>query len=317
MARFLIRRALQGLLTLFIASVIIFGLLRLIPGDPAVILSGGDATPAGIEAARKTFGLDRSIFVQYWSWLTGVMGGDLGTSFSSRGPVADLISPTLVPTVFMVVGGTVIAILIALALGIGAAVPRRRSIDATITAVAALLYGAPVFWLALLFILFFAVELQLVPVGGFVNPFDDFALGMSSLALPWLVLGLAMGAALSRFVRASFLEALESDHVRLARAKGSSTLHVIRKHVFRNAMVPVVTVFGVAFATLLGGAVVLETVFTWPGMGSLMINSVNGRDYPTVQAVLLIYVATFVVINFLTDISYSLIDPRIRLSEGK
>src|SRR5205823_4434526 len=140
-------------------------------------------------------------------------------------------------------------------------------------------------------------------------------LGLSSLVLPWIVLGLAMGATLSRFVRAAFLEELESDHVRLARAKGASSFRVIAKHVFRNAMVPVVTVFGVAFATLLGGAVVLETVFTWPGLGALMINSVNSRDYPTVEVLLLIYVVTFVVINFLTDVSYSLIDPRIRLSE--
>lgn len=315
MARFLLRRALQSLLTLVIASIAVFGLLRLIPGDPAVILSGGDASAEGIAATRSRLGLDLPLPVQYWLWISGIFRGDLGTSFSAQAPVSSLIEPTIAATLWLVFGGVVLAIVVALLLGAGAAVTPRRGLDAFLTGFASLLYGAPVFWLALIFILLFGVQLKWFPVGGFVNPLDDVGVGLSSLVLPWLVLGLAMGASLSKFVRAAFLESLESDHVRLARAKGGSTPHVVAKHVFRNAMVPVVTVFGVAFATLLGGAVVLEAVFTWPGMGSLMINSVNNRDYPTVQAVLLIYVATFVIINFLTDVSYSLIDPRIRLSE--
>ncbi|MEC3853140.1 ABC transporter permease [Paenarthrobacter ureafaciens] len=316
MARFLLRRALQSLLTLMVASVAVFALMRLIPGDPAVILSGGDASDEGIAATRTKFGLDQPLPVQYWLWVAGIIRGDLGTSFSAQAPVSSLIEPTIPATLWLVSGGVLLAVVVALLLGAGAAVSPRRGVDAFLTGLASLLYGAPVFWLALIFILFFGVQLKWLPVGGFVNPADDPALGLSSLILPWLVLGLAMGASLSKFVRAAFLETLESDHVRLARAKGGSTLQVISKHVFRNAMVPVVTVFGVSFATLLGGAVVLEAVFTWPGLGSLMINSVNNRDYPTVQAVLLIYVGTFVMTNFLTDVSYSLIDPRIRLSGG-
>src|SRR5262249_8177058 len=148
---------------------------------------------------------------------------------------------------------------------------------------------------------------------GFVNPFDDALAGVQSLLLPWIVLGVAMGASLSRFVRSSFIEVLESDYIRLAHAKGASPLRVLRRHVFRNALVPVITVFGVQIATLLGGAVIIETVFSWPGLGSLMMNAVNGRDYPTIQVVLLLYVFTFIVINFLTDVSYTLIDPRIRI----
>lgn len=316
MAKFLLRRGLQSLLTLALATVAIFALLRLIPGDPAIILSGGDATPAGIEATRIRFGLDQPIPVQYWLWVAGIFRGDLGMSFSAQAPVSSLIAPTIPATMWLVIGGVILAAIVAFMLGAGAAVTRHRGLDALLTALASLLYGAPVFWLALLFILFFGVQLKWLPVGGFANPTENFGLGLSSLIMPWLVLGLAMGGSLSRFVRAAFLEALESDHVRLARAKGAPVARVVRKHVFRNAMVPIVTVFGVAFATLLGGAVVIEAVFTWPGLGSLMVNSVNNRDYPTVQAVLLIYVTTFVVINFLTDVSYSLIDPRIRLSEG-
>lgn len=316
MARFLLRRGMQSLLTLVVASIVVFGLLRLIPGDPAVVLSGGDATPANIAATRAQFGLDQPLPVQYWLWISGIFRGDLGKSFSAQAPVTSLIAPAIPATIWLVAGGVVLAVVIALALGGGAAITRSRTLDAFLTALASVLYGAPVFWLALLFILFFGVQMKWLPVGGFVNPADNPGLGFSSLIMPWVVLGLAMGGSLSRFVRTAFLEALESDHVRLARAKGAAVARVIRKHVFRNAMVPVVTVFGVAFATLLGGAVILEAVFTWPGMGSLMVNSVNNRDYPTVQSLLLIYVTTFVVINFLTDVSYSLIDPRIRLSEG-
>jgi peptide/nickel transport system permease protein len=173
-----------------------------------------------------------------------------------------------------------------------------------------------VFWTGLLAILLFAVALKWVPVGGFVNPLQDPATGFRSLLLPWPVLGIAMGASLSRFVRGSFIEVLESDYIRLAQAKGASPFRVLRKHVFRNAPVPVVTVLGVQIATLLGGAVIIETVFSWPGLGSLMMNAVNGRDYPTIQIVLLLYVITFIVINFLTDVGYTIIDPRMRL-EGE
>jgi peptide/nickel transport system permease protein len=320
MSRFLARRAAQALITIIASTVVIFGLLRLIPGDPATLLAGQDASPQVVTAIRQQLGLDRPIVVQYWSWLTGVLHGNLGVSFAggssgtAQGSVASVIAPAILPTAFMILGGVVLAVIVGLGLGIGAAVSRRPGVDAGVTALASVLYGAPVFWIGLLAILLFSVKLGWVPAGGFVNPFDDLGPGLRSLALPWAVLGLAMGASLSRFVRAASIEALASDHVRLATAKGASTMRIISRHVFRNAMIPVVTVFGVTFAALLGGTVVLESLFAWPGMGSLLVNSVSSRDYPTVQALLLLYVLTFVVINFLTDVSYSLIDPRIRLS---
>ena len=163
-------------------------------------------------------------------------------------------------------------------------------------------------------ILLFAVYLRWLPVGGYVNPFTNPVNGLKAMAMPCIVLGIAMAGTQARFIRAAYKEVLESDYIRLAEAKGASRRRIVWKHATRNAMVPIVTVFGVAIANLLGGAVVIETVFTWPGLGLLMINSVNVNDYPTVQVILLLYVAIFVVVNFLTDVSYSLIDPRIRLT---
>ena len=316
MALLIGKRALQGLAAVVVASMILFGLLRLIPGDPAVIFAGSDANPVTLAAIRADYGLDRSIPEQYALWVRQIASGNLGRSFATRAPVVDYIKPTVVPTLFLLVGGVSVALVVAFALGVPAAVAKRREVDAMVTGFASLLYGAPVFWTGLLAILFFAVALKWVPVGGFVNPLQDPGNGLRSLILPWLVLGIAMGASLSRFVRGSFIEVLESDYIRLAQAKGASPLRVLRKHVFRNALVPVITVLGVQIATLLGGAVIIETVFSWPGLGSLMMNAVNGRDYPTIQIVLMMYVLTFIVINFLTDVSYTLIDPRIR-SEGE
>jgi peptide/nickel transport system permease protein len=312
--RVLISRSAQALIALFLSSVAIFALLRLIPGDPAVVIAGPEASPEVIEQIRVERGFDQPVFVQYFIWLGHIFTGDFGESYTARQPVASLIAPTLVPTLLLLLGGVVLAIIVAFALGAGASVPQNRTLDAALMSVAAFLYGAPVFWLGLLFILLFAVTLGWFPAGGYVDPSVDLGESIRSLILPWLVLGLAMGAALSRFVRSSYLDVLESDYIRLAKSKGSSTGRVVIKHATRNALVPVITVFGVAFAGLLGGAVVIEQVFTWPGLGTLMLNSVNSRDYPTVQVIMLIYVVVFIVVNFLTDLSYSLIDPRIRVS---
>ena len=308
------RRALQSLLAIVVASMILFVLLRLIPGDPAITFAGPDASPEALAAIRTQYGLDKSIPEQYVIWADQIMRGNLGTSFATRASVLDYIKPTIVPTLFLLVGGVAVALVVGFVLGVGAAVPQRREVDAFLTGFASLLYGAPVFWTGLLAILLFAVALRWVPVGGFVSPLQDPGAGFKSLILPWLVLGTAMGGSLARFVRTSFLEVLESDYIRLARAKGASEARVLRRHALRNALVPVITVLGVQIATLLGGAVIIETIFSWPGLGSLMMNAVNGRDYPTIQVVLLFYVVAFIVINFLTDVSYTIIDPRIRLS---
>lgn len=314
MLRVILSRTAQSLVALVLSSIAIFALLRLIPGDPAVTIAGPEASPEVIAQIREERGFNQPIFVQYFIWLGHVLTGDFGDSYTARQPVADLIAPTLMPSMLLLLGGVVLAIIVAFAIGAGASVTQNRSLDAVLMSVAAFLYGAPVFWIGLLMILLFSVGLGWLPTGGYVDPSVDLAESLRSLILPWIVLGLAMGAGLSRFVRSSFLDVFESDYIRVARSKGASPARIVTVHATRNALVPVITVFGIAFAGLLGGAVVIEQVFTWPGLGTLMLNSVNARDYPTVQAIMLIYVVVFIVVNFLTDLSYSLIDPRIRVS---
>lgn len=317
MLKVILSRTLQSLVALVLSSIAIFALLRLIPGDPATVIAGPEATPEVIEQIREERGFNEPLVLQYFLWLGRTLSGDLGDSFTARQPVGDLIAPTLLPSFLLLIGGVVLAIIVAFAIGAAASVSQNRSVDALLMSVAAFLYGAPVFWIGLLMILLFSVNLGWLPTGGYVDPSVDLGEALRSLALPWIVLGLAMGAGLSRFVRSSFLDVFQSDYIRVARSKGASPARIVVGHATRNALVPVITVFGIAFAGLLGGAVVIEQVFTWPGLGTLMLNSVNARDYPTVQAIMLIYVAVFIIVNFLTDLSYSLIDPRIRVSGGK
>lgn len=317
MTGFLLQRAAQGLLTIVAASLVIFCVIRLVPGDPAVMFAGSDATAETIAAIREQMGLNKPFLVQYAMWVGDILRGDFGQSYVARVPVTDLIAARIMPTVVLLVGSVLVMTVIGFAMGAAAAITRSRGVDAALTSLASFLSGAPVFWIGLLMILLFAVYLRWLPVGGYANPFTDPLGGLKTMAMPCLVLGFAMAGTQARFIRASCKEVLNADYIRTAAAKGASRGRVIRKHVTRNALVPIVTVFGVAIANLLGGAVVIETVFTWPGLGLLMINSVNQNDYPTVQAILLLYVLIFVLVNFLTDVSYSLIDPRIRLTGAK
>ena len=223
MLRILLTRGGQSLIAVVLASMAIFALIRFIPGDPAVTIAGTDANPEVLAEIRAEHGLDRPIPVQYGMWVRDVLTGDLGDSYTARRPVTELIGPTILPTILLLAGGVLIAVVIALLLGAGASVPQKRGLDALLMGVAALLYGAPVFWIGLVFILVFAVSLKWLPASGYVAPGDDLGEAIKSLVLPWLVLGLAMGASLSRFVRSSFNDVLESDFIRLARAKGMST----------------------------------------------------------------------------------------------
>jgi ABC-type dipeptide/oligopeptide/nickel transport system permease component len=313
---YLFKRGFQSLSTVVAASLIIFFVIRLVPGDPAMMFAGGDATPETIAAIREELGLNLPAWQQYLHWIGNMFSGDFGVSYFARVPVLTLIGQRLLPTFLLLAGAVTIMTLGGFAMGVIAAVTRNRSLDAVLTATAAFLSGAPVFWTGLLAILFFSVYNRWLPVGGYINPFQNPVQGLQTMVLPCAVLGIAMAGTLARFIRTSYKEALNSDYIRLAYAKGATRRRVIWHHATRNALVPVVTVFGIAIATLLGGSVVIETVFSWPGLGLLMIGSINVNDYPTVQTILLFYVVVFVVINFLVDVSYSLIDPRIRLSGG-
>jgi peptide/nickel transport system permease protein len=314
MRAFLLRRAVQGIVTLVAASFIIFMAIRLIPGDPALMYAGNDATPETLAAIRERFGLNEPIWTQYLIWAGNALRGDFGTSYVARVPVINLIGLRIMPTLLLLVGSVLVMSIVGFAIGAWAAVTRNRTLDAVLTGFASLLSGAPVFWIGLLAILLFAIYLRWLPVGGYVNPFIDPIGGLKSMLMPCVVLGIAMAGSQARFIRTAFKEVLSSDYIRLAEAKGASRARVVWRHATRNAMVPIVTIYGLAIANLLGGAVVIETVFTWPGLGLLMISSVNVNDFPTVQVILLLYVFIFVIVNFLTDVSYSIIDPRIRLT---
>jgi peptide/nickel transport system permease protein len=314
MSAFLLRRAAQGLITIVAASFIIFMAIRLIPGDPALMYAGSDATPETLAAIRERFGLNEPIWTQYLIWVGNALQGDFGTSYVARVPVLNLIGQRLMPTLILLLGSVLVMSLVGFAIGAWAAVTRSRALDAVLTGLASLLSGAPVFWIGLLAILLFAIYLRWFPVGGYINPFADPIGGLKAMAMPCVVLGIAMAGSQARFIRTAYKEVLGSDYIRLAEAKGASRSRVVWRHATRNALVPIVTIYGLAIANLLGGAVVIETVFTWPGLGLLMVNSVGVNDFPTVQVILLLYVLIFVVVNFLTDVSYSIIDPRIRLS---
>nr|WP_314257356.1 ABC transporter permease [uncultured Devosia sp.] len=314
MTAFLLRRAAQGIITLVAASFIIFMAIRLIPGDPALMYAGSDATPETLAAIRERFGLNEPIWTQYLIWAGNALRGDFGTSYVARVPVLNLIGLRVMPTLLLLLGSLLVMSVLGFAIGAWAAVTRNRTLDAVLTGFAALLSGAPVFWIGLMAILLFAIQLRWLPVGGYVNPFTDPLGSLRSMIMPCVVLGIAMAGSQARFIRTAYKEVLNSDYIRLAEAKGASRSRVVWRHATRNAMVPIVTIYGLAIANLLGGAVVIETVFTWPGLGLLMINSVGVNDFPTVQVILLLYVFIFVVVNFLTDISYSIIDPRIRLT---
>jgi peptide/nickel transport system permease protein len=310
-----VQRTLQAVPTLLLTSVAIFVLLRLVPGDPAIALAGPDATPEVIEAVRHELGLDRPIPIQYAAWLHQVAVGDLGLSIQARRPVADLLGLALPATVELVVAAMSLAILLGGASGVAAAVHRGRWPDVLIGSASALLIGVPSFWLGLLAIIVFALVLGWLPAGGRVDPAQDPGLALQSLVLPALVLGLGHAAVIARFTRASMLHVLGEVYVQTARAKGLTWTVVISRHALPNALIPVVTIVGIQIGHLVGGAVVVETVFAWPGVGRLVVGAILGRDYPVVEAVILVLVATFILANLGVDLVYGLLDPRTRSAQ--
>jgi peptide/nickel transport system permease protein len=311
-ARFALNRVLHALPTLLLTSLGIFVLLRVIPGDAATAVAGPDATPETIAAIRADLGLDQPIPLQYVRWLQHVSTGDLGRSTLARRPVSDLLLLALPATLELAAAAMLIAIIVGLSLGAVAAMSRGQWADLSIGGASALLIGVPSFWLGLLAIIVFALVLGWVPPGGRVDPLQDAGQAARSLLLPSLVLGLGRAAVIARFTRASMLEVLSEGYILTARSKGLSPRSVVSRHALRNALIPVVTMVGVEAGHLLGGALVIETVFAWPGLGRLVVGAISGRDYDVVQAVLLLMVGTFVLVNLIGDLLYGVLDPRLR-----
>jgi ABC-type dipeptide/oligopeptide/nickel transport system permease component len=313
MSTYTINRVLQTLPVLLLTSIVVFLLLRAVPGDPATMIAGTDATPDVIAAVRKDLGLDDSLVVQYFIWIRNVLQGDLGKSFTSKLPVWDLVTQRLPATLELALAGMTVALLIALPLGITAAVKQRTKVDVVISAFTAIGLGIPNFWIGILLILLFSLALGLLPPGERVDFSRDPWLAFKHLLMPALTLGVPQSAIFARFLKASIVDAMHEDYVRTARAKGLAERLVMFRHVIRNALVPFITVFGIHFGRVLGGAVIIESVFAWPGVGRLMLKGIGDRDYMVVQGGLLFLVTTFVLINLIVDLSYGALDPRIRL----
>jgi ABC-type dipeptide/oligopeptide/nickel transport system permease component len=310
MNKYVITRLLQAIPTLFLTSVGIFVLLRVLPGDPTLAIAGPEATPETIAAIRQDLALDDPLPAQYLTWLRHVLEGDLGRSLVARRPVVDLLGQALPASLELLLAAMVVAVSVGGLLGCVAAMHRGHVVDVLIGYANAVLIGVPGFWLGLLAILLFALVLGWLPPGGRVEPAQNLSLAARSLVLPALVLGLGHAAVIARFVRAGILEVLSEPYIRTARGKGLRNRDVLAAHVLPNALIPVVTIVGVQIGQLIGGAVIVETVFAWPGMGRLAVNAIGGRDYTVVQAVVLILVAGFVVVNLATDMLYGYFDLR-------
>jgi peptide/nickel transport system permease protein len=314
---FIVRRVLQAIPVVFMASVGVFLLLHLLPGDPAQMLAGTDTSPETLEAIREDLGLNQPLPVQYWIWLEHVARGDLGKSILSKIPVSQLISQRLPATLELAIAGEILTILIGIPLGVIAAVKQRTKTDLGITSCISLGLAVPNFWLGILLIIFFAVMLGWMPPGGRGDFSRDPLTALKFIALPAITLALPAAMNLSRLTKASVLEVLYEDYVRTARAKGLSGKLVVVRHVLRNALIPVITAVGLEFGRLLGGSIIVESVFAWPGLGTLMLSAIGNRDYVIVQAGLLMLVMIFITVNLLTDLAYGFLDPRIRLADGR
>lgn len=277
---------------------------RLLPGDPARVIAGVLASPQDVERIRQQMGLDQPLWVQYVDFMGSLLRGNLGTSAHTNAPVADEIGSRLPYTIELAVVALLIAITLGVLAGIVAAVRRNTTLDLVISALSVFGVSMPVYWLGLMMIIVFAIALHLFPAAGADQP--------ASIVMPALTLALFSVGLIARMTRSSLLEVLGQDYIRTAEAKGASPRRVVFQHALRNAFLPVLTVIGLQFGALLGGAVVTETVFAWPGVGRLLVDSIFFRDYPVVQGLVLMFGTTFVLINLLVDVLYAYVDPRIR-----
>jgi peptide/nickel transport system permease protein len=316
MLAFIVQRVLQAVPVVLLSTVAVFLLMRLVPGDPAQILAGPDATPENIAAIRQDMGLDQPLPVQYALWLSHVAQGDLGKSVLSRLPVATVMAQRIPATVELAMAAMFLTLIIAVPTGVIAAVRTDSPIDWFITSVNGIAIAVPGFWLGILCIIVFALALGWLPPGGRGDFMRDPIQELKFLILPALTLAVGSAASLSRQVKSAMLEVLYDDYVRTARAKGMNEQGVVLRHALRNALVPVVTVLGLQFGRLLGGAVITESVFAWPGVGRLTLDAIGNRDYQVVQAALLVLVLMYILVNLITDLLYGIIDPRIRVGKA-
>jgi peptide/nickel transport system permease protein len=312
MTGFLIRRLLSVIPVLLIVAVLVFLMLRLVPGDPAVVIAGDTATDEQVAAIRERMGLERPIVVQFGLWIGNVLRGDLGESFFFRKPVTELIAQRLEPTLALGAGALLLAVVVAVPLGVLAAFRQGSWIDRSVMAVSVLGFSLPIFVVGYLLVYVFAVELDWLPVQGYSRISEGLGPFLARLVLPCSALALAYIALIARITRTSVLEVLNEDYIRTARAKGLTEREVLVAHALRNAAVPILTIIGIGLSVLIGGAVVTESVFAIPGLGRLTVEAVLSRDFPVIQALILLFSTGYVLVNLLIDIGYAFLDPRIR-----
>jgi peptide/nickel transport system permease protein len=312
MTAYLIKRFLIGLVTLFAASIVVFAVLEIIPGDPALIMLGTTATPDAIETLRQQLGLDQPVLVRYFSWIGGLLVGDFGNSYTYSSPVIELVAERIVVTLPLALMSLFLASAIGIPVGLFAAARRGRLADTTAMSIAQFGVAVPNFWFALLLVYVFAVWLRLVPAGGFPGWDAGFWPALKSLFLPSIALALPQAAILSRVTRSALIEVLGEDYIRTARAKGMPRRIVLWRHALQNAMIPVLTIMGLQFAFLITGTIIIENVFYLPGLGRLVFQAITQRDLIVVESVVILLVAAVIVVNLVVDLSYALVDPRLR-----
>ncbi|EAR0948230.1 glutathione ABC transporter permease GsiC [Salmonella enterica] len=304
MLNYVLKRLLGLIPTLLIVAVLVFLFVHLLPGDPARLIAGPEADAQVIALVRQQLGLDQPLHVQFWRYIIHVLQGDFGTSMVSRRPVSEEIASRFLPTLWLTITSMIWAVLFGMAIGIAAAVWRNRWPDRVGMTLAVTGISFPAFALGMLLMQIFSVDLGWLPTVG--------ADSWQHYILPSLTLGAAVASVMARFTRSSFVDVLSEDYMRTARAKGVSETWVVLKHGLRNAMIPVVTMMGLQFGFLLGGSIVVEKVFNWPGLGRLLVDSVDMRDYPVIQAEVLLFSLEFILINLVVDVLYAAINPAIR-----
>ncbi len=312
MANFLLHRLGAIVPTLIVVSLLVFGLQQLLPGDPAVILAGEDRDPNVVAYLHQKLHLDRSLPVRYLYWARDVLRGDLGESLRVQKPVTELILEKLPVTVQLASMAILIAIVIGVTAGVVSAVKKDTAWDYAANIFALWGLSTPNFWLGILLILLFAVQLGWLPASGYVSPLEDWRANLAAMIMPAFVLGNAFAAVLMRHTRSAMLQVLSADYVRTARAKGLSERTVVLKHALRNALIPVITLGALGFGELLGGTVLTESVFTIPGFGKLVVDAVFNRDYAVVQGVVLVTATAYITLNLLADVAYFVVNPRMR-----
>ena len=315
MSGYIARRLLQAVPVLFLSSIGVFLFIHIVPGDPAVTMAGINATPGQVAALRHRFGLDLPLLTQYARWIGHVVRGDFGTAYVTERPIAALILQRLPATLHLAVGAMIVMIAVGGPLGVFTAVRPNHSLSRLIAIANALALATPTFWLGILLTLLFAVSLRWLPASGYVSVMKNPIQSARFLILPSVTLGAWGTAVLIRFLKSSISESIGADFVRVAYAKGLSEGYILWKHVLKISLLPVITIMAVLFGYLLGGAVITEAIFGWPGLGRLMVDAIGAQDYFLVQGTMLLFVTTFIVINVLADVAYAFLNPRIRYGQ--